>query len=93
MTSIGKTSTIYKLLSSSILDRSFKKIYYCFPWEIGPAPPVDWHLKFEEIDIVYLTELPDNLFFDTVEANSLLIIDDLWLESCAKPDIVRAFKV
>ena len=40
-----------------------------------------------------MTNLPDLKFFDTAEEGSLIVIDDLWVEACQSPDIIKCFKV
>ena len=40
-----------------------------------------------------MTNLPSLQFFDTVEPDSLLILDDLWMETCKSKYLVNAFKV
>ena len=87
----GKTTFIEKLLKSDRIDIQFSTIYYCYPYTLG-EPPVDWHESLN-CNVEYLTHLPDLRFFDTVEPNSLLILDDLWTETTKSPDLVAAFKV
>ena len=87
----GKTTFIEKLLKSNRIDREFSTVYYCYPYTLGD-PPVDW-AETLKCNIQYLTHLPDLRFFDTVEPNSLLILDDLWSETFKSKDLVAAFKV
>ena len=89
---LGKTTFCENLISSNRIDRKFKTIYYIYPYELG-EPPVQWDVLFSDICIHYMNELPDLKFWDTVERHSLVIIDDLWLESSNSPDIVKSFKV
>ena len=87
----GKTTFIEKLLKSNRIDRDFSTVYYCYPYTLGD-PPVDWDYTLN-CNIEFLTHLPDLRFFDTVQPNSLLILDDLWIETCKSKDLVAAFKV
>ena len=87
----GKTTFVEKLISSNRIDRKFSTIYYCYPFELG-EPPVSWHTKTDS-NVEYITDLPDAKFFDEADANSLLVLDDLWSETCKSPDLVKAFKV
>lgn len=87
----GKTTFVEKLITSDRIDRKFAKIYYVYPFELGD-PPVSWHGKTES-NVEYLTELPDARFFDTAEKYSLVVLDDLWTETCKNPDLVKAFKI
>ena len=89
---LGKTTFIENLLKSNRIDRKWKTVYYVYPFELG-EPPVDWDVKFEDINVQFLTDLPDIKFFDNAERNSLIIIDDLWTEACESPEIVKCFKV
>ena len=86
----GKTTFIEKLIHSNRVSK-FSTIYYCYPYELGD-PPVDWD-KTSPVNVEYITDLPDLKFFDTVEPNSLLVLDDLWTETCKSSDLVKAFKV
>lgn len=74
------------------MDRKWKTIYYIYPLELG-EPPVEWHSMFDDINVQYICELPDIKFFDTAERHSLIVIDDLWIESCESAEIVKCFKV
>lgn len=40
-----------------------------------------------------MNELPDLKFFDNAKRDSLLVIDDLWIESCSNPSVIKSFKV
>ena len=84
----GKTTFIEKFLKSDRINIEFSTIYYCYPYSLG-EPPVNWHVTLN-INVEYLTKLPDLKFFDTVEPNSLLILDDLWSETCNSRDLVAA---
>ena len=86
-----KTTFIEKLLKSNRIDREFSTVFYCYPYTLGD-PPVDWDQSLK-CNVQFLTHLPDLRFFDTVEPNSLLILDDLWSETCKSKDLVAAFKV
>ena len=87
----GKTTFIEHLLKSNRIDKQFSTVYYCYPYTLG-EPPVDWHETLD-CNVQYLTHLPTLQFFDTVEPDSLLILDDLWTETCKSKDLVSAFKV
>ena len=87
----GKTTFIEKLLKSNRIDTKFSTIYYCYPYTLGD-PPVDWHDTLD-CNVQYLTHLPDLRFFDNIKPDSLLILDDLWSETCKSKDLVAAFKV
>lgn len=87
----GKTTFVEKLISSNRIDRPFTTIYYCYPFELGD-PPVSWHNKTDS-NVEYISDLPDAKFFDEADENSLLVLDDLWSETCKSPDLVKAFKV
>ena len=88
---LGKTTFVENLISSNRLSHPFSTIYYCYPFELGD-PPVSWHDKTSSA-VEYLCDLPDAKFFDQVEEDSLLVLDDLWSETCKSPDLVKAFKV
>ena len=88
---LGKTTFVQKLITSNRLARPFTTIYYCYPFELGD-PPVSWH-ELTESNVEYLTDLPDAKFFDSCQENSLIVLDDLWTETCKSQDLVKAFKV
>ena len=88
----GKTTFIENLIQSSRIDKKFKNIYYVYPYELM-EPPVDWDQKFTDINVEFMNELPDLKFFDTAKRDSLLVIDDLWVEACQNTSIVKSFKV
>lgn len=87
----GKTTFIENLLQSNRIDKDFSTVYYCYPYNLGD-PPVEWHETLK-CNVQYLTHLPDLRFFDSIEPDSLLILDDLWTETCKSSDLVAAFKV
>ena len=86
----GKTTFIHTLLQSKRVPK-FSTIYYCYPFELGD-PPVDWD-KTLPVNVEFITDLPDIKFFENAEPNSLLVLDDLWTETCKSQDLVKAFKV
>ena len=87
----GKTTFIENLIKSNKIDTEFSTIFYCYPYSLG-EPPVDWHETLD-CNVQYMTSLPDLQWFDKVEPNTLLILDDLWAETCRSKDLVAAFKV
>ena len=89
---LGKTTFIESLITSNHINKKWKTIYYCYPYELG-LPPVDWDSEFSDVNVEFLTDLPDIQFFDTMERSSLVIFDDLWVECCKSPDIIKSFKV
>ena len=87
----GKTTFVENLIMSKRIDKPFSTIYYCYPFELG-EPPVSWHDKTNSC-VEYISQLPDAKFFDDADENSVLVLDDLWSETCKSQDLVRAFKV
>ena len=51
-----------------------------------------WAHKFDAT-VEYLTTIPDLAFFDNVDKDSLVVLDDLWSECCDSPQVIKAFKV
>ena len=88
---IGKTTFIENLISSKRVP-CWKTIYYVYPHELG-KPPVNWDTKFENVNVQFVTNLPDLKFFDNAEEGSLIVIDDLWTEACKSADVIKCFKV
>ena len=50
-------------------------------------------MKFDDVNVEYMNDLPDVKFFETAEKHSLLVIDDLWLQCCKNTDIILCFQV
>ena len=87
----GKTTFIENLLKSERIDKTFSTVFYCYPYNLE-EPPVNWHETLN-CNVQYMTNLPSLQFFDTVEPDSLLILDDLWMDTCKSKYLVNAFKV
>jgi len=45
------------------------------------------------VNVEYIAGLPDASFFTSIPQDSLVVLDDLWSESCKSSDIIKAFKV
>ena len=70
-----------------------RKIYYCYPKELD-RPPVRWDVIFPDIDVEYVANLPDfSRFWNEIERNTLVVIDDLWTEAVNNEHVSNAFKV
>ena len=89
---VGKTTFVQNLLQSDRIDRKWRNIYYIYPFELGD-PPVDWDKIFPDINVHFLTDIPDTKFYDTAQKHSLVILDDLWSECCADDSCIKCFKV
>ena len=87
---VGKTTMIYHLLEKQLFDSDFSIIYYCYPCSYENK--LDWHEKLD-YDIEFLDYLPNHEFFDTMEENSLIIIDDCWFAATQTETIRDLFKV
>ena len=85
-TRTGKTTLIYNLLKNDFINGDITNVYYAYPQDFSSEPP-NWHENLS-YNIEYLDYLPDINFIQNVEDNSLLIIDDFWLDSC-KNSVIR----
>ena len=87
---VGKTTMIYNLLEKQMFDSDFSIIYYCYPSLYQNK--LDWHEKLNYV-IEFLDYIPNKDFFDNIEENSLVIIDDCWYTSTQTEAIRDLFKV
>ena len=70
-----------------------RKIYYFYPKELE-QPPVHWDAIFPDIDVEYIADLPNySRFWNEIERNSLVCIDDLWTSASNNEHVSNAFKV
>lgn len=89
----GKTSFIENLIRYNKLQRRPKKIYYFYPKELEQAP-VYWDSTFPDIDVEYVADLPNySSFWNEIEKNCLVVIDDLWTAASNNEHVSNAFKV
>ena len=89
----GKTSFIENLIRFNKLKSRPKKIYYFYPKELEQAP-VYWDSTFPDIDVEYVADLPNYpRFWNEIEKNSLVVIDDLWTAASNNEHVSNAFKV
>ena len=86
----GKTTSIFKFLDSELIDQKFQNIYFCSP-NLSKHPD-SWEDKIEA-NFTYLNKIPDRSFFENIELDSLIIIEDFWLEACKSEEISNLFKV
>ena len=85
-TRTGKTTLIYNILKNNMIQGKVNNIYYAYPQDFSNEPP-DWHADLP-YDIEYIDFLPDLDFIQSVEEDSILILDDFWLEAC-KSKVIR----
>ena len=103
----GKTTFIENLIRHNKLAKRPKKIYYFYPKELEQAPVkvrnqfyslqnslIQWDSIFPDIDVEYVADLPNySKFWNSIERNSLVVIDDLWTSACNNENISNCFKV
>ena len=88
-----KTSFIENLIRYNKLTKRPRKIYYFYPKELE-QPPVHWDAIFPDIDVEYIADLPNySKFWNEIERNSLVCIDDLWTAASNNEHVSNAFKV
>ena len=87
---VGKTTAIYEFLKSDLIDQAFEHIYFCSPCLSNVVE--NWEQELD-VKIQYLPELPTEIFFNEIETDSLLIIDDFWDDACKNKPIQNAFKI
>ena len=90
---VFQTSFIENLIRFNKLARRPRKIYYFYPKELEQAP-VYWDSTFPDIDVEYVADLPNySRFWNEIEKNSLVVIDDLWTSASNNEHVSNAFKV
>ena len=53
-----------------------------------------WDSRFPDIDVEYVADLPNySQFWNEIEKNSLVVIDDLWTAASNNEHVSNAFKV
>jgi len=88
-----QTSFIENLIRYNKLTKRPRKIYYFYPKELEQAP-VHWDTIFPDIDVEYIADLPNySRFWNEIERNSLVVIDDLWTAASNNEHVSNAFKV
>ena len=88
----GKTTFIENILRYNKIDSKPKTIYYHYPPELTSIP-VKWHSMFESLNVKYIQGLPDECEWNSVKPNSLVIIDDLYVECVNNEAAAKAFKI
>ena len=88
----GKTSMALKLIENNHFSKPVKHLYY-FGCLSQASEKLDWHTKLPKIRVSYYEGLPNADFFENIEKNSLVIIDDMFEDAINSPEISRAFKV
>ena len=55
---------------------------------------IKWDCIFNDIDVEYIADLPNYpKFWNSIERNSLCVIDDLWTSASSNENVSNAFKV
>ena len=88
-TRTGKTTLIYNILKNHMFDGNISNVYYAYPQDFSDEPP-EWHENLP-FNIEYMDYLPDLDFIQSVEEDSLQILDDFWLEACNSSVIRNIF--
>ena len=88
----GKTKFVENILRHGKIDTSPKTIYYHYPPELTSIP-VKWHSFFPSLNIKYIQGLPDETEWNQVKPNSLVIIDDMYVECVNSEAASKAFKI
>ena len=52
-----------------------------------------WHTKFHDIDIKYIQDLPSEEEWNLVKPNSLVVLDDLFVEAVNSEAASKSFKI
>ena len=52
-----------------------------------------WHTKFHDVDIKYIQDVPNDDEWNSVKSNSLVVLDDLFVEAVNSESCSKAFKV
>ena len=88
----GKTTFALKMIEKNHFTKPIKNLYY-FGCLSQAAEKLDWHSKLPNVKVSYYEGLPNAEFFDNIEKNSLVVIDDMFEDAINSHEISRAFKV
>ena len=88
----GKTSFTLKLIEKSYFSKKIRHLHY-FGCLSQASEKLDWHTRLENVRVSYYEGLPSADFFDNIEKNSLVVVDDMYEEAINSPEISRAFRV
>ena len=85
----GKSCFVKRLVEENHFDSSFNQIVYIYPNYLDECP-----MEFNtEVDIQTIAGLPDRTSLASIEKNTLIILDDMMMETTNSEDIVRLFTV
>ena len=83
----GKTELVKEMISKNYFGKRFREIHYCYPEYLTAIPA-----EFEE-HVQYHAGLLSMSYIKDIEDESLIIIDDLMLETAASEVIGKLFTV
>ena len=93
LNSLFQTTFIQNLITHKKLSKPPRKIYYIYPKELD-VPPVKWDQLFPEIDVEFVSDIPNYAqFWAEIKRDSLVVLDDLWSSACNSEHISNCFKV
>jgi hypothetical protein len=85
----GKSCFVQKLIEENHFSSPFDEICYIYPDYLDECP-MDFNV---EQNVQTIAGLPDKSFFASLPKNSLIILDDLMIESSKCEDIAKLFTV
>ena len=91
---VGKTELAKTLILSNRISNieTFSRVYYFFPTDLDFAP-IDWAETFEDIEVSFHTELPDETFYSSVKPDSLVVFDDDFYRWTKSDSFAKGFRV
>ena len=83
----GKTEFVKKLVNKNFFETKFNKIVYIYPDYLNDIPA-----EFKR-NVDYISGLPKQHYFASLPANTLVVIDDMMIESSKSEEMVKLFSV
>ena len=85
----GKSCFVQRLVEEKHYENDFDNIIYVYPEYLEECP-----MEFRtDVNVQTLAGLPNKTTLATTESNTLIILDDVMMESAKSDDIVRLFTV
>lgn len=85
----GKSCFVQRLVEEKYYENDFNNIIYVYPDYLDQCP-TDFHT---DTNVESLAGLPDKSTLAAIEPNTLIILDDMMMETAKSDDVVKLFTV